>query len=247
MLAMQPNLTVFTAIDGTLLDANTHDAGAARDTIATLRDLGIPVIPVSAMTLDELAPIASDLGIHDPMIVEAGTAIARPRREGWDLEACGVSSETLLDVVRDVEDRTGANLFVVSAEDEPHAPFTIESGDLESICGAAADAGFAVRRGRQFFHLCRECDEGEAFARLREELRCDVAIAVGSTIEDAELLSRADVAIVIPGPNGEADAELLAKVPHARVAPAPAPSGWAAAVEEVVAQRTSRRGMARSA
>jgi predicted mannosyl-3-phosphoglycerate phosphatase (HAD superfamily) len=109
----------------------------------------------------------------------------------------------------------------------------IESGNLESITRAAAAIGFSVRRGRRFFHLCRACDEGEAFTRLREELQCDVAIGVGGSVVDADFLMRADIAIVIPGPNGTADPELLAKLPDARVAPAPAPDGWAAAVDEV--------------
>ena len=237
-------LTVFTAIDGTLLDANTFEAGAARATLVRLRDLGIPVIPVSAMTLEELTPIAADLGFDRAMIIEGGAAIARRNRDTWDVEACGAPAETLLDVVRDVEDRTGASLFVYPTGE---IPFTIESGDLEAVCGAAAEAGFEVRRGRRFLHLCRECDEGQAFLRLREELRSDVAIAVGGSLADAAFLSRADVAIVVPGADGQVDAELLAKVPHAHIAPSPAPYGWAAAVEEAVAQRTSMRGMARSA
>lgn len=231
-------LTVFTALDGTLLDAHTLDAGAARATIARLRNLGIPVVPVTAMTLGELAPIAADLGF-DHAIIEGGAAIARRNRGGWDVEACGLPAETLLDVVREVEDRTGANLFVHSAGE---IPFTIESGDLDAVRDAAADAGFSVRRGRRFLHLCRECDEGQAFTRLREELSCDVAIAVGSTLADAGFLSRANIAIIVPGANGEADSDLLAKVPHAHIAPAPAPRGWAAAVERVVRDRPEASG-----
>lgn len=258
---------VFTAVDGTLLDARTFDPGEARAVVEKLTSADIPVVPVSVMTLAEIAPIVADLGLRQPMVIEAGGAIARWKETGWDVEPCGPPAETLLGVVTEIEDRSGANLLVYSAMEEAEAaqvsgrtgemlhastsrsfsePFLIESGDLETIKRAAAEIGFSIRRGRRFYHLCRQCDEGEAFTRLREELRCDVAIAVGGSLLDAEFLTRADVAIIVPGPDGTVDAELLAKVPGARIAPAPAPAGWAAAVEEAVRTATTKR-RARSA
>ena len=174
---------VFTALDGTLLDSRTFDAGANRAMIQKLLSAGIPVIPVSVMTLDELAPIAADLGLQQAMIIEAGGAIARWKDGKWEVEPCGPPAETLLGVVKEIEDRSGANLLVYSAMEESAAarvsgrsgemlhastlrrfsePFVIESGDLTSIERAAAEVGFSVRRGRRFFHMCRECDQGEA-------------------------------------------------------------------------------------
>ncbi|MBK5258626.1 MAG: hypothetical protein JJE51_03470, partial [Thermoanaerobaculia bacterium] len=171
-----------------------------------------------------------------------------------------------LEVIADIEDRSGANLLVYSAMDAPEAarasgrlgnllqasaqrrfsePFVIESGDLERIKKAASKIGFSVRRGRRFFHLCRECDEGEAFTRLRAELQCDVAIGVGGSVVDAEFLTRADIAIVVPGPDGTADPELVARLPDARVAPAPGPDGWAAAVDEVLRSLANPKKRAR--
>jgi len=253
---------VFTAVDGTLLDARTFDPGKARAVVQKLTTAGIPVVPISVMTLAEIAPIAADLGLRQPMVIEAGGAIARWKEEGWDVEPCGPPAETFLGVVTEIEDRSGANLLVYSAMEESAAaqvsgrsgemlrastsrcfsePFVIESGDLEAVKRAAAAIGFSVRRGRRFFHLCRQCDEGEAFTRLREELGCDVAIAVGGSPVDAEFLMRADFPIIVPAPDGSIDAELLATVPGARIAPSPAPAGWAAAVEETVRMATSKR------
>lgn len=108
-------VAVFTAVDGTLLDARTFDAGASRRAVKRLIDAGVPVIPVSVMTVDELAPIAAELGMRHAMIVEAGGAIARWNGQAWDVEPCGPPAGTLLDVVRDIEDRSGANLLVYSA------------------------------------------------------------------------------------------------------------------------------------
>jgi mannosyl-3-phosphoglycerate phosphatase len=255
-------IAVFTAVDGTLLDSRTFEAGQSRAAIGRLLAEGIPVIPMSVMTLEELAPIAASLGLQTAMVIEAGGAIARWKNDGWEVEPCGPPAETFLDVVTDIEDRSGANLLVYSAM-EPSAaaevsgrtgemlqasrrrafsePFVIESGDLGAVQRAAAEIGFSLRRGRRFFHLCRECDEGEAFSRLREELRCDTAIGVGGSVVDAEFLTRADVAIIIPGMDGVADTELAAKVPEARIAPAPPPAGWAMAVDETLRALTPKR------
>jgi len=255
-------LAVFTAVDGTLLDSRTFEAGENRATIERLLAAGIPVIPMSVMTLDELAPIAADLGLQTAMVLEAGGAIARWKERRWEVEPCGPPAETFLSVVTEIEDRSGANLLIYSAMEESAAaevsgrsgemlhastrrafsePFVIESADLAAVERAATEIGFSVRRGRRFFHLCRECDEGEAFTRLREELRCDVTIAVGGSLVDAEFLTRSDVPIVVPAADGTIDPELLARVAAARIAPSPAPAGWAAAVEEAVRTTTAKR------
>src|SRR3954453_7348634 len=88
---------IFTAIDGTLLDSRTFDAGRNREVIARLHDLRVPVIPMTVMTLDEIAPIAASLGLRDPMVIEAGSAIARWSDEQWIVEACAPRAEAMLD------------------------------------------------------------------------------------------------------------------------------------------------------
>lgn len=247
-------VAVFTSVDGTLIDARRFDPGVNRAAVRRLLGAGIPVIPVSVMTLDEIAPIAAELGLRHSMIVEAGGAIARWNGGSWEVEPCGPPAETLLDVVLDIEKRSGANLLVYSAMPPEDAsllsgrsgemlaasthrcfsePFVIETGDLAEVQRAAESLGFSVRRGRRFLHLCRACDEGEAFSRLRDELQCDVAIAVGGAAVDAEFLSRADIAIIVPGPEGEPDRELVEMLPNAIVASAPGPEGWASAVLKV--------------
>ncbi len=255
-------VAVFTSVDGTLLDARTFDAGESRAAVSRLNAANIPVIPVSVMTLEEVAPIAEELGLRHAMVIEAGGAIARWTGAEWDVEPCGPPAETLLDVVLDIEQRSGANLLIYSALPDREAsrlsgrsgemlhasthrrfsePFVIESGDFNAVQRAAASIGFSVRRGRRFLHLCRACDEGEAFLRLRDELQCDLAIAVGGAAVDAEFLTRADVAIIVPGPDGKADPELVASVPNARIAPAPGPAGWSAAVQEAVRDASNHR------
>ncbi|HET7711541.1 MAG TPA: HAD hydrolase family protein [Thermoanaerobaculia bacterium] len=245
---------VFTSVDGTLLDARTFELGPNRAVIKRLVDSGIPVVPVTVMTFDEVAPIAEELGLRHAMVIEAGGAIARWKDGVWDVEPYGPPADTLLDVVAQIEERSGADLLVYSALDAADAatlsgrtgamlrastircfsePFVIERGDLAEVKRAADSLGFSVRRGRRFLHLCRKCDEGHAYERLREELRCEVAVGIGSAAIDAEFLARADIAVIIPGPDGEVDPELRKSVPDARIASAPGPAGWALAIDEV--------------
>jgi len=231
------NLVIFTDIDREMVADRDM-----RDVLRRLDARGIPVVPVTALTFEEAVELADELQLRHSMIIESGGGIARWNGAAWDVESCSVSSDELLNVVAEIEDRSHAHLQVQSVTPgaSPRAfsePFVIEKGDLEEVVSAAESLGFSVRRGRQLLHLCRRCDEGEAFSRVRRELACDVAIALGDSPVDANFLARADVAIVLRQQDGEADRELLAQVPSARIAPAPGGIGWAAAVEECLAER----------
>jgi mannosyl-3-phosphoglycerate phosphatase family protein len=244
---------IFTDIDGTRLDA-------ARSTVKRLQSAGIPIVPVTSMTLDEMAPIADELELRSPMIIESGGAIARWGPTGWEIEPCGPDADTLLEVIREIEDRSGADLTVYSALAPDEAarlsglsgerllrstqrrfsePFVVTRGDAAGVVQAATAIGFCIRRSRGFLHLCRQCDEGEAFTRLHRELRCDVAVALGDSPLDAEFLNRAEIAIIIPRADGTPDPELLSEVPNARIARLPGAAGWAAAIEELWPQIVS--------
>jgi len=251
---------VFTAVDGTLLDFDTFRCEASGPMVRRFLAASIPVIPVSAMTLDEIEPIARELGLRHAMIIEAGGAIARWKEGEWEIEACGPAADTLLDVICEIEERTGAELTVYSVLPEAEAarlsgrsgsmlqlstirrfsePFIVEKGSIDAVIKAAESLGFSVRNGRRFHHLCRREDEGDAFTRLRNELGCDVAIAVGGSALDASFLSRAEIPVVVPRPDGQPDPGLLEQVPHALVAPAPGSAGWATALSEVWAHFSS--------
>lgn len=245
---------VFTAIEGTLLDFETLDWSASRLILRRLSAAGTPVIPVTAMTLEEMEPLAREMGLRHAMIIEAGGAIARWKNQAWEVEPCGPDADTLLDLVSTIEERSGADLTVYSVLPEKEAsrlsgrtgtmlrcstrrhfsePFVMERGDIAAVTKAAASLGFTIERGQRFYHLCRPGAETEIVNRVRAELRCDVAIALGGSPLDAELLACSEVPIIVPGPHGRPDPELVLKVPQAHIAPAPGSRGWAAAMKEV--------------
>jgi predicted mannosyl-3-phosphoglycerate phosphatase (HAD superfamily) len=258
----RPPVAVFAGVEGVLLD-DDYISGASRAAIARLHDAGALVIPVTGMSLGEFDAIARDLGMHGPMIVEAGGAIARPGGGGWDVEPCGPPGEILLDAIREIEDRCGAELIVCSAEpcgafagagayvrgagDRAFSePFLIETGDLADVRRAAASIGFSVRRSGAFFHLLRASEESAAFLRLRDQLRCELVIGVGASPLDAQFVRRSDIPIVVPRSDGTPDPELLAALRTPRIAPASGPAGWAAVVDELCESLFPKRRARRS-
>ncbi|HUP60221.1 MAG TPA: HAD-IIB family hydrolase [Thermoanaerobaculia bacterium] len=246
---------VFTDLDGTLLDGTTFDLEPARPALDRLRAANIPVVPVTSKTFAEVEPLARELGLRHALIVESGGGIARRDGDAWSLEALGPSSDVLRDAIDELQRRTGARIARYSAmpagEAERYSglsgeslarsqrrdcsePFIIEAGTAEDVIGAAAAMGFRVRRGGRFLHLGGTGGKGEAVARVREELGRDLTmVALGDAPMDAEFLVLADIPVVIPRRGGTPDPELVLRVPHARVAPAPGPAGWAAAVDAV--------------
>jgi hypothetical protein len=183
-----------TALFLAIHDVRMLDSAAARRAVQRLHHSGVVIVPVTELTLDEIAPLAAGYGFRHA-IVEAGGAIARLAGGAWSVEPCGADADALLDAVMRIEDQTGARLFVGDEERRFSEPFAIESGKLDAIRRAAARFGFRLRRGREQFHLCRIADEGAAFTRLRDELACDLTIGAGSAEIDEAFLSRVDVAI----------------------------------------------------
>ncbi len=72
---MQNNWLIFTDLDGTLLDFETYDFSAALPAINFLKRKGIPIIPCTSKTLEEVQILRKKLELNDPFIVENGSAI----------------------------------------------------------------------------------------------------------------------------------------------------------------------------
>lgn len=252
---MNRRWAIFTDLDGTLLNSTNFDFAAARPVIAKLRRAGIPVIPVTTRTLEEVEPLAAELGLDHFMIVEAGSAIARWTSEGWNLEIVGPDSESMLEVIRDIELKSDAelNLYSVMRREEAarwsglpvesvppsqrrfaDEPFVIAAGRAEDVAAAARLSGFELRSDGRLFHLCGPADSGRALRQVASELGCTFTVGIGDADIDADFLLQCDIQIIVPQSSGEASAELVAKLPGARVAPAPAPHGWAAAIAAIL-------------
>jgi predicted mannosyl-3-phosphoglycerate phosphatase (HAD superfamily) len=221
--ASRSRIAVFTSLDGTLLDPATFDPGFNREVVRRLQRRQIDVIPVTVMTFAEASAIAAQLDLCKAMIIENGGAIAWRTRGAWKLEPIGVAVDAYLAAIREIEDRSGAQLAVYSALPEADAaklsgrrgtmlshsllrsfsePFVIETGSFDAVRRAARAIGFEVRRGRRFLYLCRGGDVAAAFARVRDHFGFDLTIGIGGSMADLELLQCVDVASVLASPEG---------------------------------------------
>ncbi len=71
-------LVVFTDLDGTLLDAETYSYEPARPALEALRGSGLALVLCSSKTRSEMEPLAAQLGLEHPLVVENGGAIVLP-------------------------------------------------------------------------------------------------------------------------------------------------------------------------
>ncbi|MFG6668602.1 HAD-IIB family hydrolase [Halomonas sp. HNIBRBA4712] len=79
--AFEPRLVV-TDLDGSLLDHDSYDFSPAAASLARLRAIGVPVIPVTSKTRAELIPLRQALNLTaTPFVAENGAVIGLP--PGW--------------------------------------------------------------------------------------------------------------------------------------------------------------------
>ena len=68
-------LIIFTDLDGTLLNSETYDYAVTVPIIQQLKDLKIPVVPVTSKTRAEVATLRQEVGLTDPFVTENGSGI----------------------------------------------------------------------------------------------------------------------------------------------------------------------------
>ncbi|MEL7037248.1 MAG: HAD-IIB family hydrolase [Cyanobacteria bacterium J06592_8] len=74
-------LLIFTDLDGTLLNSDDYGYEAALPVLKQLKDLKIPVIPVTSKTRSEVELLRQKIGLTDSFIVENGSAVFIPYSE----------------------------------------------------------------------------------------------------------------------------------------------------------------------
>lgn len=75
---MQPQLVVFTDLDGTLLDHHSYSWRAALPAMERLAANGIPLVLNSSKTAAEIRELQGAMGLRAPFIVENGAAVVIP-------------------------------------------------------------------------------------------------------------------------------------------------------------------------
>lgn len=251
---------VVTDLDGTLLD-HAYDWSAAAAVLKRLQQQGIPVIPCTSKTAEEVCEFRRQAGLRDPYIVENGGAVHGESVAGepWEL-ALGPGWQALkpqlklleaalgepLRPLDELTEQEGLQWLGLSGEALCQAqrrrcsvPFVPPSAAArEELERLAQQRGLTVVQGNRMGHLLGpDVSKGKALAALKRHLGCPHVnvLALGDSPNDLPLLEVSDVAVVVPGMKGP-HPELKPAIDEGRfqLAQAPHGAGWAEAVERLL-------------
>lgn len=254
-------LCFVTDLDGTLLDDETYSFAPARPALAALVRSGASLVLASSKTRAEMEPLARELGLQSPLIVENGGAVLVPRAGGgYEVIGMGSGRASLIQNLAEIAAETGAavrgfsslrpeavvHLTGLSPEAAVRAldrawdePFLLADPEAApELAAAARRRGLRLTRGGRFYHLTGDTDKGRALLRLLAlfDLEQQVAtVGLGDAANDLPFLRVVDRPIVLPGRGGTMDPELVAALQGKERAPAAGPAGWNTAVLTVLA------------
>ena len=255
-----PQWWVVTDLDGTLMDHH-YDWSPAEPAIRRLQAAGIPVIPCTSKTAEEVIRFREQLDLHDPFIVENGGAIhgesstgqpwGLPLGPGWaelkpQLSALELELGEPLRALDELTDAEGERLLGLQGDVLRQAqrrccsvPFVPPSADVRLRLEALVEQrGLTVVQGNRMGHLLGPgISKGNALHVLKQHLnQLDVAVlALGDSPNDLPLLEAADLAVVVPGVEGPHPL-LLPGLTSGRfqLARAAHGAGWAEAVQRLL-------------
>lgn len=251
-------LIIFSDLDGTLLDHRTYSHAAAAEALAALRARGVPLILASSKTAAEIAPLRAELGFeHCPAIVENGAGLLPPGTAGEAgedgdyghlLAALAGMSAPLRALFRGFAEMTaeevaGITGLSLAASGRARMRRFSEPGlwrgsdaARAAFIAALADKGIAARMGGRFLTLSLGRTKADQMAAITASIDADACVmALGDAPNDAEMLTRADIGVVVANPSAPPMPALVPKpggVLYRTVAEGPA--GWNAAVLAVL-------------
>ena len=116
------------------------------------------------------------------------------------------------------------------------APQEVEQEALDTFCGAVEAAGLAVRVGGRFVHVLGQADKGDALTWLRARYERAhgpiLAVALGDSGNDVDMLEAADIGYWVARPDGSYHGSAMGHIRHARGI---GPAGWAEAITALIA------------
>jgi len=250
---------IFTDLDGTLLDHNSYDYSPALPALRELRRLGIPLIPVSSKTLDELEHLCQVLKLNGPVVAENGAVIAYPgeppqiappgyhllrdflidQRTNPDFDTLGFGDMSLEEVMAFTNlPRDNAKRAIRRLASEPFI-WRGEAKSLATFRKKVAKAQLRLLQGGRFMHLLGDTDKGLAVGHVIKHLQRDGKpvtriIALGDSDNDRDMLLAADIPVIIQRPDGSHLS--LAERPDAILTDQPGPAGWNQAVLQLLQQ-----------
>ncbi|WP_238365395.1 HAD-IIB family hydrolase [Mesobacterium pallidum] len=256
-------LTVFTDLDGTLLDHGSYSHAPAAPAIAALKARGAAIVLASSKTAAEILPLHAELGLGDaPIIAENGAALVRPG-EGTPETSDYTRLRAALDALPPELRAPFRGFGDMSAEEVaadtglPLASATLAKERLFSepgrwlgtddqrtaFAGRLSAKGITARHGGRYLTLSFGGTKASQMDAVTRMLHPDVTIALGDAPNDIEMLEAADYGIVIRNDHGPGlpalTGEALGRI---RRSTAPGPQGWAEEILALIAQLERQEG-----
>lgn len=138
--------------------------------------------------------------------------------------------------------RTGLTLdqAIQARQREYDEPFLIDRGDQGTLLAALRGRGLTVTKGDRFYHLTGGHGKGAAVRVLLDHYRRQypnlLAIGLGNSANDLQLLRQTDIAVLVRNPDGSWDDEVTAHLPSVKRTQAIGPVGWRKAIENLLDQ-----------
>lgn len=250
---------MLTDLDGTLLDHGGILVAEARAALDALRRSGVPVIPLTSKTEVELRRFLSENELGGIGSFGNGAGVIDPR--GDEVVMAARPAEVLFERLAHLSTLSGVPLTPIShlspeeltkitGLSEARLPAMLarrwglpflapaEAGP-ELVRAAGRMSGIRLTRGGIFWHLSGDHGKEDALHLLFRRKAISRPIAgLGDAPNDAGFLALCDVSFLIPGEQGEVNAELSAAVPAGRRVTSPGGRGWAEAVHYLLGELT---------
>ncbi len=190
----------FTDLDGTLIDHYTYSPEGALEGIELLKERGIPLVPVTSKTFDEVYEIMDLLNLRNDFIFENGAGIGiYSGKEGFDFTLNSPGIDYLMGFVPLVSGFFGCELILlnfVSAQEldrltglglkrsemalkrkgsiffTPRNNPSPEEAEIDALNRSLAPEGVKITKGGRFYHLVPlHCGKGEGVKKIIEFYR----------------------------------------------------------------------------
>ena len=252
-------LLIFTDLDGTLLEHDTYSVEPARPALAELNRRGIALILNSSKTAAEIASLQTNLGLAGPFICENGAALFES--PGAPPESFGVPLEQWLGAVHSARQAQQfkfsgfsdwspseiAKLTGLLPEQASQAKQRQYSEPIlwqDSLAAKAEfvvtlkDLGLQLLEGGRFMSIQSQFDKSDAMHWLTQKLGSAAnpmtTVALGDSPNDAAMLNKADIAVIIKSAKSEQilcpNAGTLIKTRKT------GPSGWNEAILDILSK-----------
>jgi mannosyl-3-phosphoglycerate phosphatase len=227
ILNEQPQVVVFTDLDGTLLDHHNYDYSPALPAIKYLKQHKIPIVPVSSKTISEIQYMSESLQFDGPVVAENGAVIKLPENDASFSEPDYQQIRLFIDKIRtshgyqmkgfgdmsiqEVVDCTGLGSDEASRamERQGSEPFLWHGSDseLQVFTEQAFEEGMQLLKGGRFYHLMGLMDKGKALNKIKQWYQDKsqhqiTSIALGDSGNDYAMLKAADIAVAIKRTDG---------------------------------------------